>query len=98
MNMEATTLPSILNLPLSEKEREHKSRNRIGPHVFLSRFFLISKNSLQTKKLILYMVPVVQRQVLTTISTLLTPPPTRGFQLVKYLGRHGIIIAAFPRI
>ena len=37
--MLASTPRSVKNLSLSEKERDHHSRNRLGWHVFVSRYF-----------------------------------------------------------
>ena len=38
--MYASTSADVRNLPLSEREDNHRSRRRLGCHVYLSRFFL----------------------------------------------------------
>ena len=43
--MLASTTRSVKNLSLSEKERDHHSRNRSGWHVFVSRYFLDFKDA-----------------------------------------------------
>ena len=76
--MEASTLPSILNLPLSEKEREHKSRNRIGPHVFLSRFFFdFKKLSPDEKTDLIYGASGTAPSPYDDIDSVDTPPDQR---------------------
>ena len=49
--MNATTPRNVKNLPISEKERLHKSRNRVGHHIFLSRYFLDFKNLSSDEKI-----------------------------------------------
>ena len=49
--MDATTPQNVINLPRSEKERLHKSRNRVGHHIFLSRYFFDFKNLSSDKKI-----------------------------------------------
>ena len=53
--MNAITPQNVINLPYSEKERLHKSRNRVGHHIFLSRYFSDFKNlSADTKIEVIY--------------------------------------------
>ena len=78
----------IVHLPLTEKERNHRSRSRYGYHVFLSFFFLkYGELDLQEKEEFLTAAGVWERSGYESEDSVITPPMPNHIHVMKAASR-----------